>query len=354
MLFQYTYPEDHCLGNLNEYLVNFVDSIQQTDENSEFVPSEYFHDDFVEILNGSPKLLDRFSRFFETFKSLPNDSKLEFQRLLTDSQNFENFFLDQDIDCNDFKTTNIEAIIGNNSFKDLADFLFVCVKYERWDIKGHYKLIYDALEHKVCPFCGIHPLHRTFREDYDHLAPKAVYPLVTANPKNLAPMCHDCNSKNKGVKDVLYGADGIRRSFIYPYSSHVEVSLNFEGSIIPQTDIDRPDGIWNLGIEPDNCSTQNWNDIFNIKRRYVIDFIIPNYETWLKDFVLDCSENGIDLNQTNVIRNQLLMLSGQFKRKWYEQANIIKGPLFEYLANSENDLFYNSVKSLFNRIANVA
>lgn len=354
MLFQYTYPENHSLGSLNQYLLHFVNSIQQTEANSVFAVNQYFHADFVDILNESPKLLDRFRTFFETYKALAEDDKHEFQRLLTESQDFENVFSDEDIDCQVYKTDRIAILIGNNSFKDLADFLFTCVKYNRWNIKEHYELIYQALDYKVCPFCGIHPLHKTSREDYDHLAPKALYPLVSVNPRNLAPMCHDCNSKNKGQKDVLYTDEGNRRAFIYPYSHHVSVSLNFDDSIIPQTEINNAEGTWNMSLEPDNASTQNWDDIFNIKHRYVIDFIIPNYETWLGDFVRDCSEEGIDLNDINIIKSQLMMLGRRFKRKWYEQANIIKGPLFEYLANCENDLFYNSIKSLFNRMANAA
>lgn len=352
MLFQYTYPENHSLGLLNSYLIEFVNSIQETNEHSNFNLEDYFHSDFVDILRESPKLLLKFESFFDTFKSLPEASKNQFSTILADSQDIENFFSNDNINCEIYKTGSIANLIGNNTFKELADFLFTCVKYDRWDIKGHYELIYNALEYKVCPFCGIHPLHKTFREDYDHLAPKAIYPLVSINPKNLAPMCHDCNSKSKGSTDVLYLKNGNRRAFIYPYTHHIEVRINFGNSIIPQTDNENPEGKWEIVLDPNNENTSNWDDIFNIKGRYLIDFVIPNYETWLKDFVADCIEDNIDLNDTNTIKSELQRLGRRFQRKWYEQANIIKGPLFEYLANSDNDLFYNSIKSLFNRIVN--
>jgi hypothetical protein len=352
MLFQYTYPENHSLGHLNDYLIHFVNSIQETHENSNFNLEDFFHADFVSILRESPKLLLKFEAFFDTFKSLPEASKNQFSKILSEAQDFQNVFFDTGIDCEIYKTEKIENLIGNNTFKDLADFLFSCVKYDRWDIKGHYELIYNALEYKICPFCGVHPLHKTFREDYDHLAPKAIYPLVSVNPKNLAPMCHDCNSKNKGAKDILYLPDGRRRAFIYPYTQHIEVTINFENSIIPQTNVANPEGIWNISLNPNNESTANWDRVFNIKRRYLIDFVIPNYETWLRDFVTDCIEDNIDLNEVNTIKAELQRLGTRFQRKWYDQANIIKGPLFEYLANCDNDLFYNSVRSLFNRILN--
>lgn len=352
MLFQYTYPENHSLGHLNDYLIQFVNSIQETDQNSNFNLEDYFHPDFVDILRESPKLLVKFEAFFDTFKFLPEASKNQFSTILSDSQDIENLFSNDNINCDIYKTTSIENLIGNNTFKDLADFLFTCVKYDRWNIKEHYELIYNALAYKVCPFCGIHPLHKTYREDYDHLAPKAIYPLVSINPKNLAPMCHDCNSKNKGPKDVLYLPNGNRRAFIYPYTHHIAVTINFENCIIPQTDNENPNGKWSIALNPDNDNTKNWDDIFNIKKRYLVDFIIPSYETWLKDFVSDCIEDNIDLNNIDTIKSELQRLGTRFRRKWYDQANIIKGPLFEYLANCENQLFYNSIRRLFNRIVN--
>jgi len=354
MLFQYIYPENHSLERLNEYLVQFVNSIQLTNENSDFILNDYFHLEFVEILRESPKLLKKFETFFNTYKKLSQEVKIEFQRLLIESQNFEVVFSDTSIDCSVYKTDSIEILLGDNAFKDLADFLFTCVKYDRWDIKGHYEIIYNALDYKVCPFCGIHPLHKTFREDYDHLAPKSLYPLVTVNPKNLAPMCHDCNTKNKVTKDILYSDIGNRITFVYPYTSHIFVTINFENSIIPQTVENNQNGNWIISFVPDDDLTRNWDEIFNIKTRYLVDFIIPNFETWIDDFVLDCFEDGVDLTDTMTISSQLLMLGNRFSRKWYEQANIIKGPLFQYLANCENELFYNSLKSKFNRIVKAA
>ena len=352
MLLKYTYPENHTIGYLNYYLLCFVTSIRYTDENSEFSLENYFDPDFIDILKQSPRLIEVYENFFETYKKLSDNKKEKFQAVLIDSQEFQNVFSDLTIDCQSHKTGAIENLIGNNSFKELSDFLFSCVKYDRWDIKGHYKQIYNALEYKICPFCGVHPLHKTFREDYDHLAPKAIYPLVAANPKNLAPMCHDCNAKNKGEKDILYDSLGNRRSFIYPYTEQIDVRIRFENSVIPQTDIINPEGRWDIVFDPDNNFTENWDSVFNIKNRYISDFVIPNYETWLKDFVTDCIEENIDLNNADTIKRELLRLGNRFQRKWYEQANIIKGPLFQFLANCNNDLFFNSVSSIYNRISN--
>lgn len=349
MLFQYTYPENHSFESLNQYLVQFVNSLNGLNENSRFIVNNYFHPDFVDILNNSPKLKDKFEQFFHSFKLLQENEKNRFITLLNNVQDFQHVFSDTAIDLNESKTDSINFLIGNDSFKQLADYLFTCVKYERWNIKGHYQLIYDALDHKVCPFCGIHNLHRSFREDYDHLAPKALYPLVSIHPRNLAPMCHDCNAKNKGAKDVFYAEDGNRRAFVYPYNRHLSVELDFSDSTIPQTDINNQAGQWEITFNPDNAETETWDEIFNIKNRYLVDFLLPHYETWITDFVLDCIESGILLNEIDIIREQLSLFGRSFNRKWYEQANIIKGPLFSFLANCNNDVFYNSIVTIYNR-----
>jgi len=354
MLFQYLYPENHSFENLNQYLVQFVNSLSDTNLRSRFVVNNYFHADFVDILNESPKLKEKFENFFNSFKSLGQNEKTRFIELLNNTQDFHQVFSDTTINLDDCKTDSINILIGDDSFKQLADFLFTCVKYDRWNIKGHYQLIYGALDYKVCPFCGIHPLHKTFREDYDHLAPKSLYPLVSIHPRNLAPMCQDCNSKNKKAKDILYTDQGDRRTFIYPYSNHISVTLDFSNSIIPQTDINNQEGNWEILFDPDNGETETWNEIFNIKRRYLTDFLIPNYETWINDFVLDCIEDNIDLNDSDLIKEQLRLLGRRFNRKWYEQANLIKGPLFNFLANCDNDLFINSITSIYNKRVNVA
>lgn len=354
MLFQYLYPEDHQFENLNQYLIHFINSIANANYRSRFVLIRYFHEDFIDILEDSPKLKSKFEAFFNSFKKLSEEDKNSFINRLNESQTCQNVFSDISIDVNHWKTESLNELVGDESFKQLADFLFTCVKYDRWQIKDHYQQIYDSLDHKICPFCGIHPMHQTFREDYDHLAAKSLYPLLAINPRNLAPMCHDCNCKNKGPTDVLYTEEGNRRVFVYPYGHHVSVSLDFDGSVIPQTDLQNENGTWSITFNPNNDHTNNWNEIFNIKSRYLDDFLIPNYDQWLTDFVKDCIDENIDLSNEDVIRDQLSSFARKFNRKWYEQANIIKGPLFGFLANCNNRVFLNSIIAMYNRLNRAA
>ena len=354
MLYRYTYPENHSLADLNSYFVEFINNIRTTVAGSQFRVNIWFNEDFVNVLEISPQLKNKFRAFFTSFKILPQASKDEFVEIVNRVQDISQFFEDTTTCCVDFKTDRVNEIIGNNTFKELASQLFKSLKVDRWDIKGHYKAIYDAMPHKVCPFCGVEIMLSTFREDYDHLAPKRHYPLIAVHPKNLAPMCHTCNSKNKGEKDVLYNADGERKAFLYPYSSELQVEFDYSTSTIPQTELDNPEGEWRILFDPDNDETRSWNDIFNIKRRYIEDFIEPDYEVWIDDFVNDCIEDGIALDSILTIKEELRRLYRRFKRKWYEQANIIKGPLFEFLCNCDNNLFYDSLIKVYNRKMGIA
>lgn len=349
MLYRYHYPEGHRLEELNNHLVHFFSQIRHTTSHSPYDENVYFAADFVPILNRSRELNNKFSVFFESYKKLTNENKEAFSNLVLKAQNIMDIFLDIGIDCSDIKREPIEVILTDHSFRDLMAYLFKTT-LRSFDIDGHYKLIYAAMPHKICPFCGLEIMHQSFREDYDHLAAKRHYPLVAVHPRNLAPMCHTCNSKNKGEKDVLCKPDGSRRKMIYPYSEHIDISFDYSGTILPQTDVNNQLGRWEINILPDDAITQDWNEIFGIKRRYKEDFLIPNFEEWINDFIKDCSVEGKDLTQSDIIVNELKLMSDSFKRKWYLHSNIIKGPLFDYLSICNNEIFYNSIKDKYRKI----
>ena len=348
MLFKYTYPKNYKLEELNAQLAFFLNQIFHAKANNEFHLDKYFEKDFIDILNISPNLYKCFKTFFETFKTLEVDKKKEFQNRFNKSQDIEQIFSNPQIDCFDTRTTEITKLIGNSSFKELADQLFISLKLDRWEIVKHYEEIYQALPHKICPFCGIESLHHTFREDYDHLAPKKHYPLISANPKNLAPMCHSCNSKNKGEKDTLYDKNGTRITFVYPYNQSIKVSIDISGSIIPQTDNKNEKGCWIIKFYPDNTETKNWDYVFNIKYRYIEDYLAPSYEQWLDDFIKDCINDGLDLDTENRIKKELKNSAKKFMRKWYEPPNIIRGAFFDFLHKQKNIGFYQSMIKRYN------
>jgi hypothetical protein len=345
MLFCYKYPDNHDLEKLNKYLVSFLSSIGETSANSKLILDKYCDAEFAEIIKRSPKLKEKLSKFFSSYKILSAEKKAKFFDLVLKSQKPDAIFQDCSIDVSDTKTDKIIEIVGDTSFNNLVNHLFKN-NLKSLNIKDHYILIYDALEYKTCAFCGVETMHKSFQEDYDHLAAKKHYPILAIHPMNLAPMCHTCNSKNKGEKDILNNTDGSRKSFIYPYSQSYEVELDFSTCIIPQTNIDTPDGSWNIKFIPNDLITDNWNFIFNVSKRYREDYLEPNFEYWLDEFIDGLIYAKINIVTQEDIIAQLAEWSNNLQKKKFLNTNFLKAPLFKYLSNFNVDFFY---KTLFDR-----
>ena len=74
------------------------------------------------------------------------------------------------------------------------------------DINDHYEAFVTHNAIGKCPYCGCSEIkgkYQTRREAYDHFLPKGTYPFNSVNFRNLAPMCHDCNSSYKLKKDPI-------------------------------------------------------------------------------------------------------------------------------------------------------
>lgn len=131
----------------------------------------------------------------------------------------------------------------------------------------------------ICPFCGINHLkgndHR-YREAYDHFLPKSLYPFNSINFHNLAPMCNECNSTYKTIKDPSCDLDPVnnnkeRRKAFYPYAAQhpeieVKVSLNSDNPLkLKPQDVE----IEVLSSEQNREEElESWNRVFGITERY--------------------------------------------------------------------------------------
>lgn len=349
MLFQYTYPHNHRLELLNSHVLEFINNLININARSQFRINRLFNDELASVVNISPALETKFKNFFVAFKRLSTPNKQEFIDIVNSAQNIEDSYEDVTCSCLEYKSDRFRQILGNNSFKELGTQLYLSLKAERWGIKDHYTKIYRAMPHKVCPFCGVEIMHKSFREDYDHLAPQSKYPVLTINVKNLAPMCSTCNKKFKKEEDVFYDDNGQRRPFIYPYSNSIDINFDYSHSIIPHTDPNHPDGTWNIEINPNNDSTRNWNTTFGIKQRYVEDYIDPNFDIWIEEFIDSCIDSEIDISTADALTNELSIYSRRCLRRKFLNTNIIKGPIFNFLENCNNQIFYNSVIRMYNR-----
>lgn len=168
----------------------------------------------------------------------------------------------------------------------------------------HYKIIYDAIEDRVCPFCG----YETFdspegpREALDHYLLKDKYPFAAANLNNLVPMGNKCNSRYKLVQDILYKDSGARRRAFFPYNL-IKVNITLQASKPFGGEADKPK--WKVGFKRDTEEVKTWNDVFKIKERYIRDILNPEYEGLLRGFSSWCKSTGSAIRTKKQVINAI-------------------------------------------------
>ena len=214
----------HLSFNLNKKIYYFLLKIKDIPTTSSFAPyDKYFTPTFKLKIDRSKKLREKFEVFFDAFKTLPQADREIFLKKYRASQ-----YVEEILDDSAFNGKDIQLDALPNILKEPTKDLFLYL-YEKtllgYDKKGHYKLLFDQILSTICPFCGLEKLsHPDFVcQDYDHILYKGNYPFVSVNMTNLIPMGIECNRNHKKTTDVLYGASGKRRKFLYPFSNSIPV-----------------------------------------------------------------------------------------------------------------------------------
>jgi hypothetical protein len=146
-------------------------------------------------------------------------------------------------------------------------------------IDGHYAAFVARNTKGKCPYCGYNdikgPNHST-REAYDHFLPKGTYPFNSVNFRNLAPMCHECNSSYKLAKDPTRHLDPIsrktgqtRRKAFYSYATlapHITITVTLNTRDVENL---RKDDIDLQFVAPGRTEeVEAWKEVFGIEERY--------------------------------------------------------------------------------------
>lgn len=353
MLYKYNFINHHKMITLNKHFLYFIRKIRNVAPDTVYDTRRFFYSTFLNedgrISPNNriiPSLEVAFQTFFETFKNLNQDDKDEFYNLVKLSNNIHKYFEDSNVDLRSLRRDNIFNLIGNQSFENLMSALWKSLKSTAWEIDEHYKEFFENLANKTCTFCGINqlPNPESYRTDYDHLAYKGLYPISAINLKNIAPSCSECNSKFKLQKDILYNEDLItRRVFNYPYENFIDVQIDFNGTILPQTVVGNDMGIWNINFIPDNNFTNTWEYIYNIKQRYITEVLNVDYKTWIGEFKKELKEFNITINNYNDIKAHFLRHSQRYNEDRLQKRYIVKSSLFRYFNSCDNEIFYNQL-----------
>lgn len=346
MLYKYNFVKDHPIHLLNRYMNYFFFKIRGVKTNSSFIKSKYFHPDFLPffVRKRSNHLENKFKAFFDSYKRLSPEKKSQFNDIVRFGINIERAFEDTSISCFKIQAENIESLLGNNSLKVLMDYLYTnTFKSPVFKLKDHYLELYTAMQYKICPFCGVEMMHKTYQEDYDHIAPKSKYPLIAINLKNLAPTCHQCNAKFKNEIDIYYDKDNVRRPYAYPYTTEIIIDLDFSGSIIEQTDSSNYSGKWCIKILPEEPLTKTWNEVYKIKERYRTDYLEAKFKDWINEFLESMNLNNVKIETTEELVLHFKKAGDSYYQNRFNNYNMIKAPLFRFLASGELIDFYDSV-----------
>lgn len=154
------------------------------------------------------------------------------------------------------------------------------------NIDEHYQKFMQVNTTGKCPFCGlgdIKSIHHTKREAYDHYLPKSLYPFNSINFHNLVPICHECNSTYKHIKDPVHNAAGRRKTF-YPYavrSQSIKITINLSK---PDIDHMTPNDIqFSFGPASIDEEIETWREVYGIDERYKAKCCGIDAKAWLED-----------------------------------------------------------------------
>lgn len=282
----------------------------------------------------------KFKVFWQKFSQLSVTERQLLFDTINNGQTIQRYFCDCSHPFPDIKPDAL-----NQALADLTKYLFVRTKdlaeirdaCDGETIQQHFNNFCKQNGY-LCPVCGTEQLAQVrsntddedqWRAPYDHLLSKDKYPAFAIHPDNLIPICHTCNSKAKGAKQLLlkktHGGAEIRRLSFYPhieYCHHlVRVELNGgTPSLQPTVLLDVPD------LEISEKMT-TWNEVYQVKQR--VEGRLADFIVWIDS---DCQpESYADFKKvlrrkakqphTKIIRSEPFRFWRFKLYSWIEQQN---------------------------------
>ncbi|AMV31707.1 hypothetical protein VN12_06270 [Pirellula sp. SH-Sr6A] len=171
-------------------------------------------------------------------------------------------------------------------------------------IEHHYDAFVTENDEGKCPYCGyndIKGLNNTKKEAYDHFLPKGTYPFNSVNFKNLALMCHECNSSYKLQKDPLRHIDpirkaagGTRRKAFYSFANvapTITISMTIASSDVNK--LSPSEIALTVDAAGRDEELESWMDVYGIEERYKAKLCAKNDgKYWLVQAIEECANGG--------------------------------------------------------------
>lgn len=315
MLRTYT-PIAHPINSLHEMLKHLVCEVWcKASAGKNCI--DLFEDDFKELYEHLDWLKKETDSIYEKSKKLTDDER----KIIIEAFDFNN-----DIEglCNG-NVTSIELGKLPKVFREEVKTLLESFYSRLLDIKqvpgeklDYYNKLVKANNFNTCPVCGlanIEPPDSKYIEDYDHFFPKAHYPFVAVNFKNLVPTCDKCNKKHKGSNKPL---DKNGKAY-YPFESgrqpiQVKIQLN-------EIDFDNDEKLNEtpkFNFSGDNEKNETWNWLYNIEDRYTADIKRFSY-SWLRRL-----KQEVAFNPSKTLQEQIDFNISNFKRDEFDELKFLK------------------------------
>lgn len=171
-------------------------------------------------------------------------------------------------------------------------FIFCFEKLTDFKVRERqYHIIFNGLDEKTCPFCGIERVMNPEEtaQDQDHYLAKSIYPFAAINMRNLVPMCRCCNRDYKKTKDVLRCEQGNRRRAFDPYVCESPTVSLLNSRLDASNDSFLPE--WQVDFLPGTDEVETWDKVFEIRARYKRDVLNQNFNRWIGDFAKKCAKD---------------------------------------------------------------
>lgn len=291
----FAYPVAATQENwLHDCLVAAVKAVHQLVKDGEKIPKwpNIIDEEHRDKLAGRVGLADRFKAYAEAINSLSNDEH-EAVLLALEAQNRIPELLGRQCDC---EALSALPLAIREPVKALFTFGFDLLT--QFEVRQRqYEIICNAIEYRVCPFCGCENLDAPGapQEDLDHYIPRSKYPFAAVNLHNLAPMGGKCNSSYKRTQDPLHRTTGERRVAIDPYGM-AAVSISLDNSIVDELSTGPVVSEWVIDLLPAGEAADTWDEIFHLRERWKRDVLDEKtIGQWLGGFQKYCQTAALHI-----------------------------------------------------------
>lgn len=252
------------------------------------------------------KTKNKFSGLWQEISKLTTPKRQELFDKIKNGQNVKNYFDNRELLFPEVLPKELNeklAELTHHLFSNTKELAKVRDSCDGETIQAHFNWFYQLNGH-VCQVCGTElllqyrsdiPEEDQWRAPYDHLLSKDKYPAYAIHPDNLLPICHTCNSKAKGAKQLLvrkqHGGADLRRLSFYPYDESCQnlVRVELQGDMLSlQLTV-----LWDASDVDIAEKMMAWDEVYQVKGRVQgeqADFIV-----WIDG---DCQpDNYEDFNQ---------------------------------------------------------